>query len=217
MWWLAGLAVGGTLLGIVSIPPHADARVWLQRDQSGTLHLSNIPGPIKPTVVRKPEIRYRRPIPRRPFLLRPARVSVLPTRYDDLISSIAGMYDVEFALVKAVIRAESNFNPRAISPKGARGLMQLMPMTARRHGVRNIHAPMDNIMGGVEHLRMLLDRYTGNVPLALAAYNAGAGAVEKAGNRIPRYPETQEYVRRVLEYRLAYLRDAHRRSVATRQ
>jgi soluble lytic murein transglycosylase-like protein len=214
MWRLAGLAVSGALLGIVSSALHADARVWLQRDESGALHLSNIPGPVKPTVIRKPAIRYSRPIPRRPFVLRPARVSVLPTRYDDLISSIAGMYDVEFALVKAVIRAESNFNPRAISPKGARGLMQLMPMTARRHGVRNIHAPMDNIMGGVEHLRMLLDRYTGNVPLALAAYNAGAGAVEKAGNRIPRYAETQEYVRRVLEYRLAYQRDARRHAIA---
>jgi soluble lytic murein transglycosylase-like protein len=216
MRWLAGLAASTTLLGIVWFVPHADAHVWLQRDESGGLRLSNIPGPAKTTIVRKPDFRYRRPIPRRPFVLRPARVSVLPTRYDDLISTIAGMYDVEFALVKAVIRAESNFNPRAVSPKGARGLMQLMPTTARRHGVRNIHAPMDNIMGGVEHLRMLLDRYTGNVPLALAAYNAGAGAVEKAGNRIPRYAETQEYVRRVLEYRLAYLRDTHRQSVAAR-
>ena len=217
MRWLVGLAASGVLLGIVSFVPRADARVWLQRDDTGGLRLSNIPGPVKPTVVvRRPEFRYRRPIPRRPFVLRPARVTALPTRYDDLISTIAGMYDVEFALVKAVIKAESNFNPRAVSPKGARGLMQLMPTTARHHGVRNIHAPMDNIMGGVEHLRMLLDRYTGNVPLALAAYNAGSGAVEKAGNRIPRFAETQEYVRRVLEYRLAYLRDAQRRPVAAR-
>jgi soluble lytic murein transglycosylase-like protein len=212
MRWLVGLAGSISFLTIALSAHQSDAQLWLQRGGSGGLQLSNNPGLIRPKqVIKQPRFRYRRPIP-----LRAATVSVRPSRYDHVIRAVAALYEVDFALVKAVIRAESNFNPRAVSPKGARGLMQLMPATARQHRVRNIHSPRENIMGGVEHLRMLLDRYAGNVPLTLAAYNAGSGAVEKAGRRIPRYPETQEYVRRVLEFRLAYLRDAHLQSIASR-
>jgi len=102
------------------------------------------------------------------------------------------------ALVHAVISAESAFNPWAISRKGAQGLMQLMPRTASALGVRDSFNPRDNIEGGVRHLGYLLDRYSGNVSLALAAYNAGAGAVDYYGG-IPPYPETQQYVQKILQ------------------
>ena len=101
-------------------------------------------------------------------------------------------------LVHAVIGAESAFNPWAVSRKGAQGLMQLMPRTASALGVRDSFNPRDNIEGGVRHLGYLLDRYSGNVSLALAAYNAGEGAVDYYGG-IPPYPETQQYVQRILQ------------------
>jgi soluble lytic murein transglycosylase-like protein len=101
---------------------------------------------------------------------------------------------------------ESSFKSRAISPKGARGLMQLMPLTAARFGVTNIFDPRQNIEGGARYLRFLLDRFDGNINLALAGYNAGEGAVEKFGWRIPPYSETQEYVRRISR-RYGLLRD----------
>ncbi len=97
------------------------------------------------------------------------------------------------------MKVESNFNPEAVSKKGARGLMQLMPTTARQHRVDNIHDPSQNIQAGVRHLRLLLNRFQGNLRLGLAAYNAGTRAVERYRN-IPPYSETRKYVRRVLKY-----------------
>jgi soluble lytic murein transglycosylase-like protein len=131
--------------------------------------------------------------------------SATVSRYDGLIGEIADRYELEHALVKAVVRAESNFDPAAVSPKGALGLMQLMPGTAARHGVRNPFHPRDNIDGGCRELRQLLDRYDGNLPLALAAYNAGVQRVEDAGG-VPPIAETREYLTRVLGYRAAYQR-----------
>jgi soluble lytic murein transglycosylase-like protein len=135
-----------------------------------------------------------------------APAQAFPTSYDELIREIAGRYGVEYALVKAVIKAESDFNRLAVSSKGALGLMQLMPATAAMHQVRNVFLPRDNIEGGCRHLRMLLDRYGGNVPLSIAAYNAGTRRVEDAGG-VPPIPETRQYLARVLRYRVAYLRE----------
>jgi hypothetical protein len=119
--------------------------------------------------------------------------------YVQEIRDAAERYGVPIRLVSAVIRAESGFNPRAVSRKGAQGLMQLMPTTAATLGVRNSFDPRDNINGGVRHLRGLIDRFANNLPFALAAYNAGERAVLQYGG-IPPYAETQDYVTKVLYF-----------------
>jgi soluble lytic murein transglycosylase-like protein len=114
------------------------------------------------------------------------------------IEEASRSFGVEKSLIRAVIKAESNFNPRATSPAGAVGLMQLLPSTAEEMGVRDLFDPRDNIHGGTRYLAALLDRYDGNLTLALAAYNWGPGNLEKAPERLPH--ETQTYIERVLRY-----------------
>jgi soluble lytic murein transglycosylase-like protein len=121
--------------------------------------------------------------------------------YEPLIRQHASRQGIRADLVRAVIQVESAFNPRAVSPKGAMGLMQLMPATAARFGVIDPFNPAENIRGGTSYLRLLLDRYNDNEQLALAAYNAGPGAVDKYGSAIPPYRETQDYVRRIATLR----------------
>lgn len=123
-----------------------------------------------------------------------------PSQFDPLIDSYSSQYGVDKSLVKAVIQAESGYNPNAVSPKGAQGLMQLMPKTAQGLKVADSLNPSDNIRGGVRYLRFLLDTFKGSEELALAAYNAGMGAVAKYGG-IPPFPETRTYVAKVLSYR----------------
>ncbi len=125
------------------------------------------------------------------------RATTLPyTPYDPYIEMVARENDVDPTLVKAVALVESGFDPAARSSKGAQGLMQLMPTTAARYGVTNLHDPYQNLTAGAKHLRDLLDEYDGNVTLALAAYNAGSGAVKRYGG-VPAYAETQAYVKKV--------------------
>src|SRR3989344_216228 len=123
--------------------------------------------------------------------------------YDRLIRRYADEHGVNFALVKAVMQAESSFNPYAVSSKGARGLMQVMPETASRYGVRDIYNPSENIRAGVEHLKYLSETFNNKSYLIIAAYNAGENAV-KQHRGIPPYEETQNYVRKVLQYRRQY-------------
>ncbi len=124
--------------------------------------------------------------------------------YDPYIEQIGRKHGVDPALIHAVITVESAYNPHAISHAGAMGLMQLMPLTAKRFGVTDAYDPIQNIEGGVMYLRFLLDKF-GNLPLALAGYNAGEGSVMKYNNQIPPYKETQAYVPKVLGYYQRYL------------
>lgn len=127
------------------------------------------------------------------------RKPLFQTPYNSVIDAEAKRFNVDAALVSALIRAESNYEPRAISRKGARGLMQLMPATARRLDVRRPFDPVSNVRGGVRYLRELLDRFDGKPELVLAAYNAGENAVESYGG-VPPYRETVGYVKRILSW-----------------
>lgn len=130
-------------------------------------------------------------------------VRVDPGRYDPLIEEFSRMYGIDSALVKAVIQAESGFNSYAVSRRGAKGLMQLMPQTAEQWSVLDVFDPRQNIEGGVRHLKHLLNTFKNNLPLSLAAYNAGKEAVIQNGS-IPPYRETQNYVEKVLRFYESY-------------
>src|SRR3954468_8140315 len=168
-----------------------DAQIYTWRDANGNLVLSDHPvagATAVPTyaVPAAADVRATRSVP------------VDRTRsYDDLIVEHSRQNGVREALVRAVVQVESAFNPYARSPKGAMGLMQLMPAVAREFGVRNPFNPAENVRAGVAYLRRLLDRYDNNEQLALAAYNAGPGAVDKHGQAVPPYRETKNYVSKV--------------------
>jgi soluble lytic murein transglycosylase-like protein len=129
---------------------------------------------------------------------KPTAVDARP--FHQIVETASRTYGVDGALVHAVIWAESSYNPRAVSPAGASGLMQLMPETAKRYGVIDVFDPKQNIHAGVKHLRDLLAQFEGDVELAIAAYNAGPYAVIRAGNRIPPHLETAAYVPKVIDY-----------------
>lgn len=177
------------LLFALSFPPDGAADIFIYRDSQGVLHFSNVPN----------HAGFR------PFVSegRGGFLPLAPGRIEELIRSASQRYGVDPHLVRAIIKVESDFDARARSDRGAQGLMQLMPETARLHKVSNAYDPDENIEGGVRHLRFLLDRYNGDLRLTLAAYNAGVKAVEKYQG-IPPFPETQEYVRRVLHYHRRY-------------
>ena len=134
------------------------------------------------------------PVPMQPATV-VADTTLAARPYADLISSVAATHDVDVRLIHAVIEQESNYQARARSKKGARGLMQLMPATARQYGVRDSYDPKSNLDAGVRHLKDLLKRL--DLPVALAAYNAGEGTIQRYGG-LPPYPETQTYVRNIL-------------------
>ena len=132
------------------------------------------------------------------------KFTVNKKKYASTIDYYASRYRLPTSLLHAVITAESAYDPNAISRAGAVGLMQLMPETAKRYGVKNRRNPSDNVNGGTRYLRDLLKMFNNNVVLALAAYNAGEGAVKKHGNKIPPYKETRNYVKKVIAYYRKY-------------
>ena len=141
-------------------------------------------------------------------VLRKARyhIGVADLELEQAVSRAAQQHHVQPALLLAVMKAESSFNPTVVSKAGAVGLMQLIPETAIRHGVRNLYDTNENVIGGAKHLRYLLDRFHGNIRLALAAYNAGERKVDRYG-QIPPYKETQDYVKKVLVYYRSYKKE----------
>jgi soluble lytic murein transglycosylase-like protein len=182
------LAASGLLLAA----PIAVADVWKRVDERGVVHLSNRHlGPGSVLILRSRS-------PRGPGSS-PASMDRRRARFAPLIEGAARRYGLNPELVHAVVQAESAYDPDAVSPAGAVGLMQLMPATAARYGVRDRRDPAANVAGGVRYLRDLLLQFR-QVPLALAAYNAGENAVVRHGNRIPPFPETQAYVRRVIDF-----------------
>ena len=202
MWrWQRIAWLGGLLITLTwALPVHAD--IYMYRDKRGVLHFSNAPS--------EPEYQYYLPDLTSWPKWRGGRLGRIDgarrKAFDTIIRDASRRYRVDMPLVKAVIRAESDFVPYAVSPAGAQGLMQLMPATARLRNVWRVFEPRQNVEGGVSHLRYLLDRYSGNVRLALAAYNAGENAVDRHGG-IPPFAETTEYVSRVMRFRDLYLRE----------
>jgi soluble lytic murein transglycosylase-like protein len=184
-------ALLAAVAAILAAAAPAGAQIYTWRDEKGVLTLSDHPrtdaGPVETYAV-------------------PATDAVRTTRsvattgvrtFDDLIVEHARRNSIRADLVRAVVQVESAYNPYAVSPKGAQGLMQLMPATARRFGVVNAFDPEQNIRAGVAYLRELLDRYGNDEQLALAAYNAGPGAVDRYGETVPPYRETQNYVSKI--------------------
>jgi soluble lytic murein transglycosylase-like protein len=185
----------GFLLCALALAAPASADIYEYTDDSGVAHFSNVPNdtryrllikaPADPTSATGP-------------LPSAAHWLAQSAQYDGMIDAAANALAVQPALVRAVIVVESGFNPKAVSRRGAIGLMQLLPRTAHRYGATNMFDPAQNVRAGVHYLRDLLARYDSNVELALAAYNAGEDAVERYGRQIPPFPETLNYVPSVM-------------------
>jgi Transglycosylase SLT domain/Domain of unknown function (DUF4124) len=177
----------------------ATADIYKYEDNDGVLHFTDAPTDRRFKV-------FMRDIKKDKKLRTTFRLSGCardPKEFESIINSCALEYGVDTSLVKAVIHAESGYNPNALSPKGAAGLMQLMPKTAQGLKVSNSFDPSENIHGGVRYLRFLLDTFKGDVTLALAAYNAGLSRVAQYRG-IPPFEETRNYVGKVLSYRKSY-------------
>ncbi len=193
----------GVILPLLFVPcvlfsVNASADIYSFKDDGGVVHFSNLPH-----LDKRYKLVYRIPTA---FQMRPNAWSPNGPKLVDIsklvpiIDNAAKMHGLDPKLIHAVIRAESGYNPGALSPKGAVGLMQLIPATAQRYGVNNINDPTENIFGGAHYLKDLLKMFNGNTELALAGYNAGENAVIRAGHKIPNYPETQAYVPKVMSF-----------------
>jgi soluble lytic murein transglycosylase-like protein len=171
------------------LPGILSAEIYSYVDKDGVLYFSNVP--------TSPQYRYIGPE------FSGSRYAAFPKGgpddYDHIIAQASRLYNINFELIKAIIRVESNFDPNAVSPKGALGLMQLMPSNVKLFNVRNPFDPRENVMAGTRFFRQLLERYNSDLTLSLAAYNAGPGAVDRH-RTVPPYRETRDYVDKVLRY-----------------
>ena len=185
---------------VLCAPPAclAGAGIYAFVDDQGGLYLSNIPDDPRYQVLIAPVVRAGEETGGAP---------VNPddrNHYSAVVEQAAGQYGIKAALLHAVISAESGYNPKALSRRGAAGLMQLMPETAKRYGVADVFDPADNVRGGAQYLAELLKMFDHDLQLALAAYNAGENAVLKYGKRIPPYRETAAYVPKVVDFYQKY-------------
>ena len=171
----------------MATPLYAD--IYVYADKAGVLHFTNVPTSSNSSNYKV----YIKETSNRPL------ESNITDLYDHVISEASHTHGVSFSLLKALIKTESDFNPRAVSSAGARGLMQLMPENIKTLKINNPFDPRENIMGGTQYLKQLIDRFNGKLPLALAAYNAGPGVVEKY-QRIPPFKETENFVKQVMKY-----------------
>ncbi len=165
------------------------ADIYVYADREGVLHFTNVPTSSQSSNYKI----YIKETPNKPL------ESYNEDLYDHVISEASNTHGIPFSLLKALIKTESDFNPRAISSAGARGLMQLMPENIKTLKIKNPFDPRENVMGGTWYLKQLINRFNGRLPLALAAYNAGPGVVEKY-QRIPPFQETENFVKQVMEY-----------------
>jgi len=199
------LAVSLFVIGLLARVEVARADIFAYTDANGVTHFSNVPSDTRfKLLIATPS---DSPIASAgghgiDWLARSAK-------YDDAISVAAKANTIQPALVRAVIVVESGFNPRAVSKKGAVGLMQLNPSTAKRYGVKDIYDPEQNIRAGTHYLKDLLARFNSNLELALAAYNAGEEAVERYGRHVPPYAETMSYVPNVMRVYQKLTEQAH--------
>jgi len=174
---------------ILAIYTLASADIYRYQDKNGVWHFTNIRNDLKYKL-------YIRTYPQK-------RPGVYIKKYDGIIRQASRRFGVDSSLIKAVIKAESDFNHEAVSHKGAQGLMQLMPGTANAMKVKNPFNPEENIFGGTRYLSLMLDRFKNNKSLALAAYNAGPEEVE-SHKGVPPFPETKSFIRKVLDYYRQY-------------
>jgi soluble lytic murein transglycosylase-like protein len=192
------------IVGLLALPVTASADIYQYVDAEGVIHFSTA----KPNNAAKLYIKSSEKTAATP---RPGVTPVAPqdrdpsryTRYDEHIRQAASLYQIPEQLIRAVIKVESDYDPRAVSYAGARGLMQLMPETAAGLGVKDLHDPRENIFGGVRYLRVLANLFNGDLELTIAAYNAGDGAVIQYGG-IPPYEQTKNYVVQVTRYYRRY-------------
>jgi soluble lytic murein transglycosylase-like protein len=192
------LVLASALILILTVAaPATEADIWKFVDSNGVVNLSDRPmGPGSELLVRGKKRVKKASVSSKNAV---ARLKDNEKRYTRLIDRVSRELSLDRNLIHAVVRVESAFDPQAVSRAGAVGLMQLMPGTAKRYGVRDSRNPTQNVYAGVLHLRKLIQRFD-DVVLALAAYNAGENAVINYGYEVPPYPETQDYVRKVLTF-----------------
>lgn len=203
------------LLLLVAAVSTADADVWSYSDAEGVVHFTNVkptgPGAKKWKRIQKDAPSVGKAAARRGGCERCDKVPSRDNsperfaRFDDFIFEAAGLYQIPVPLIRAVIKVESDYDPRVVSAFGARGLMQLMPAVIEDMGVNNVHDPRENILGGTRLLRILANRYEGDLVKTIAAYHAGVGSLAKYGDNVPPYEHTRKYLRMVLDRYYKYV------------